>query len=52
MRTHVSEPPLAYDTQVRVIDTIEGVLWAHYEGHLGHIQTIATIDAIIKEHRQ
>lgn len=52
MVTHQAVPPLAHDAQTQVVDSIEGILWAHYEGHIGHIQTIATIDAMIKEYRQ
>jgi len=52
MNTHIPEPPLAYEPQLHAIDSIEAVLWEHYQGHLGHIQTIATIDTIIKEYRQ
>lgn len=52
MNTHIPEPPLAYDPQTQAIDSIEAVLWEHYTGHIGHIQTIATIDGIIKEYRQ
>lgn len=44
-------PPLAYDAQTQIVDSIEAVLWEHYSGHRGHIATIATIDALIKEYR-
>lgn len=52
MNTHIPEAPLAYEPQTQAIDSIEAVLWEHYQGFLGHIQTIATIDSIIKEYRQ
>ena len=52
MNTHIPDAPLAYEPQLHAIDSIEAVLWEHYQGFLGHIQTIATIDAIIKEYRQ
>jgi hypothetical protein len=52
MNIQEPEAPLAYDAQTQAIDSIEAVLWEHYIGHRGHIQTIATIDAIIKEYRQ
>lgn len=51
MLTHEPTPPLAYDAQTAIVDSIEAMLWAHYEGHVGHINTIATIDALIKEYR-
>jgi hypothetical protein len=52
MITHIPDAPLAHDPQTAIVDSIEAVLWDHYTGHLGHIQTIATIDAMIKEYRQ
>lgn len=52
MITHEPNPPLAHDAQTQIVDSIEAILWSHYTGHLGHIQTIATIDSLVKEYRQ
>ncbi len=43
--------PLAHDAQTAIVDSIEAILWSHYEGYVGHIQTIATIDGLVKEYR-
>ena len=52
MNIHIPNPPLAYEAQTQAIDSIEAVLWDHYTGNVGHIKTIATINAIITEYRQ
>lgn len=52
MNTHIPNAPLAYDPQTQAIDSIEAILWDHYQGQIGHIKTIATINAIITEYRQ
>lgn len=51
MNTHKPAPPLAYEPQLQAIDSIEAVLWDFYQGHIGHVQTIETINAIITEYR-
>ena len=52
MIRHIPDPPLAHDPQLAIIDSIEAVLWDHYQGHVGHVQTIATISGLIQEYRQ
>lgn len=51
MRTHEVTPPLAQEAQTAIVDSIEAVLWDHYQGHVGHITTIATINQLIQEYR-
>lgn len=51
MVTHEVSAPLAHDAQTAIVDSIEAVLWDHYQGHVGHITTIATINQLIQEYR-
>jgi hypothetical protein len=51
VRIYEVAPPLANDAQTAIVDSIEAVLWDHYAGNVGHIQTIATINALIQEYR-
>lgn len=52
MNKYIPSPPLAHDAQTAIVDSIEAILWDHYQGYVGHIQTIATINALIQEYQQ
>lgn len=51
MIVHRVAPPLADNAQTAIVDSIEAVLYDHYAGHVGHIQTIAAISGLVQEYR-